>query len=118
MGKYIAIDIGAASGRVVVGIFDDGTIKLEEVHRFGNSPVQVSGHLHWDVLHLFDEVKRGLSLVARQYGTDFISLGIDTWALDYGLLDAEGELLGNPFAYRDVRTQGMMEQVFEPRPAT
>jgi len=113
MGKYIAIDIGAESGRVVVGTLADGTISLEEVHRFNNGPVQVRGHLHWDALRLFDEIKRGLRLVAKKYGTDFVSMGIDTWALDYGLLDAEGELLGNPFAYRDSRTEGTMEQVFE-----
>lgn len=113
MGKYIAIDIGAESGRVVVGNFTGDTINLEEVHRFANGPVQVRGHLHWDVLRLFDEIKRGLRIVADRYGTDFVSMGIDTWALDYGLLDAEGELLGNPFAYRDSRTEEIMEQVFE-----
>jgi len=113
MGKYIAIDIGAESGRVIVGIFADGTVRLEEVHRFANGPVQVRGHLHWDVLHLFDEIKRGLRLAAEKHGPDIVSMGIDTWAIDYGLLDDEDQLLGNPFAYRDVRTQGVMEQVLE-----
>ena len=113
MGKYIAIDIGAESGRVIIGTLTDGKISLEEVHRFANGPVQVMGHLHWDALHLFSEIKRGLAAIAQKHGDEFVSMGIDTWAIDYGLLDADGQLLGNPFAYRDVRTEGMMEYAFE-----
>lgn len=112
MGKYIAVDIGAESGRVMIGTLAGGVLSLEEVHRFDNGPVRVMGHLHWDALHLFSEIKRGLALVAQEHGTDFTSVGIDTWAIDFGLLDADGELLGNPFAYRDARTEGMMEEAF------
>ncbi|MCO6452868.1 MAG: rhamnulokinase [Caldilineales bacterium] len=112
MGKYIAVDIGAESGRVIVGLLGEGKLELQEVHRFANGPVRVMGHLHWDVLHLFDEIKRGLARAAQEHGDDFVSVGIDTWAIDYGLLDANGQLLGNPFAYRDARTEGMMEQAF------
>ena len=111
MGKYIAVDIGAESGRVIIGTLAEGKITLEEAHRFANGPVQVRGHLYWDVLHLFGEIKHGLALVAQKYGTDFVSVGVDTWAIDYGMLDAEDELLGNPFAYRDSRTQGVMERI-------
>ena len=112
MGRYIAVDIGAESGRVIAGTLAEGRLALEEIHRFANRPVQVKGHLHWDVLHLFSEIKHGLTRAAETHGAGFISIGIDTWAIDYGLLDAEGGLLGNPFAYRDARTEGMMEQVF------
>jgi rhamnulokinase len=116
--KYLALDLGAESGRAVIGHLDGRSLQLEEVHRFPNGPVRVNGHLHWDVLRLFSEVKRGIELAVQKYGQDVSSIGLDTWGVDFGLLDGQGRLLGNPYHYRDSRTDGMMEQVFERVPRT
>jgi rhamnulokinase len=108
---FLAFDLGAESGRAVVGYLEKGRIRLEEVHRFANGPVRVHHHLYWDVLRLFDEIKRGLSLGARR-GISVDGIGLSTWGVDFALLDQAGELLGNPYCYRDPRTDGMMERVF------
>lgn len=112
MSKYLALDLGAESGRAVVGHLDGERLRLEEMHRFPNGPVQVRGSLHWDVLRLWREIKEGLSKAAGAYGSELKSIGIDTWGVDFGLLAADGSLLGNPYHYRDSRTDGMMEEVF------
>jgi sugar (pentulose or hexulose) kinase len=101
-----AVDLGASSGRVMVGRLGRGTVELVEVHRFPNEPVRVRDTLHWDILALHRGVLRGL----RAAG-EVTSIGIDSWAVDYGLLDAGGALLGNPVHYRDGRTEGVMERV-------
>jgi rhamnulokinase len=111
--KFLALDLGAESGRAVVGHFDGKALRLEEIHRFSNGPVLVNGHLYWDALRLLSEVKAGIRLAIQKYGTDVASLGLDTWGVDYGLLDEQDNLLGNPFHYRDSRTDGMMEALFE-----
>ncbi len=113
---YLAIDLGAESGRVVAGIFDGEKLSLEEVHRFSNAPVRLHGSIHWDILSLFDKIKRGMATAGRKYGTSLCSAGVDTWGVDYGLVDSSGELLGNPFAYRDRRTEGMMDEAFRRLP--
>ena len=113
MSKYLALDLGAESGRAVVGHFDGRSLRLEEIHRFPNGPVLVNGHLHWDALRLLSEMKEGIRLAVQKYGADIASLGLDTWGVDYGLLDAQGNLLGNPYHYRDSRTDGMMEEAFK-----
>jgi rhamnulokinase len=110
--NFVAIDLGAESGRAVVGSFEGEQLALHEVHRFRNGPVRVAGHLHWDVLRLFEEIQNGLALAAKQFG-HIASLGIDTWGVDFGLLDKTGALIGNPYHYRDHRTDGVMEKVFE-----
>jgi rhamnulokinase len=97
-----AVDLGASSGRVVRGLVGDGTVKIEEVHRFPNGPVRLLGTLHWDVLGLYREVLTGLEKAG-----EIESIGIDSWAVDYGLLDDRGALLGNPVHYRDSRTDGI-----------
>jgi rhamnulokinase len=109
--RYAAIDLGAESGRVVVGDFDGRRLVLDEVHRFPNVPVSVGGTLHWDALRLFGDISAGL----RKAGAagHVASCGVDTWGVDFGLLDARGRLLANPVHYRDTRTQGMPEQVFD-----
>ena len=112
MSRYLALDLGAESGRAVVGHFDGRSLRLEEIHRFPNGPVLVNGHLHWDALRLLSEMKNGVRLAVLKYGADIASLGLDTWGVDYGLLDAQGNLLGNPYHYRDSRTDGMLEEVF------
>jgi rhamnulokinase len=110
--KFLALDLGAESGRAVIGHFDGRSLRLEETHRFSNGPVRVNGHLHWDALRLFSEIKHGIQQATYRYGPELVSAGLDTWGVDFGLLDAQGNLLGNPYHYRDSRTDGMMEAVF------
>ena len=113
--RLAAVDLGASSGRVMVGDVAPGKLELTEVHRFWNGPVQVRGTLHWDILHLYRETLVGLAKAAA--GGPIDGIGIDSWAVDYGLLDADGRLLGNPIHYRDSRTDGVMEQVLRTVPA-
>ena len=114
--KYLALDLGAESGRAVVGHFDGESLQLEELQRFPNGPVLVNGQMHWDALRLLSEMKAGIRLAVQKYGKDIVSLGLDTWGVDFGLLDAQDNLLGNPYHYRDSRTDGMMEAVFSKVP--
>jgi rhamnulokinase len=111
--KFLALDLGAESGRAVVGHFDGASLQLEEIHRFPNGPVLVNGHLYWDALRLLSEIKAGIRMAAGKYGASLVSLGLDTWGVDYGLLDEQDNLLGNPYHYRDSRTEGMLDRVFE-----
>lgn len=106
-GQVLAFDFGASSGRAMLGRYDGKTIIQEEIHRFPNEPVNVAGTLYWDVLRLFHEIKQGLTKASKK---SFISVGIDTWGVDFGLLDKRGKLLGNPVHYRDTRTNGMAEK--------
>jgi len=108
--SVLAFDLGASSGRALIGRLENGRLTIEEVHRFSNDPVQVGSHLHWDVLRLYYEMKQGISKAARKEGA-FESIAIDTWAVDFGLLDENGELLGNPYHYRDHHTDTAMEEV-------
>lgn len=108
---FAAVDLGAESGRVVSGGFDGERITARETHRFPNEPVRVAGGLHWDVLRLFAEVKRGLAEAVREAG-GLGSIGVDSWAVDFGLLDRDGGLVSNPFHYRDPGAEGMMERAF------
>jgi len=107
--RLAAVDLGATSGRVMVGEVGRGLLQLEEVHRFPNAAVAVGGSLHWDVLGLHREVLTGLRRAAA--GGPVQGIGIDSWAVDYGLLDAGENLLGNPYSYRDSRTDGIAAQV-------
>ena len=109
--KVLAIDFGASSGRVITGTFDGEKITLEEIHRFSNDPVSVGGTVYWDVLRLFYEIKQGL-IKAGQSGS-FDSVGIDTWGVDFGLIDKYGDLVENPIHYRDKRTQGLIDECAE-----
>ena len=109
--QLLAFDFGASSGRAMLGRYDGTRIELEEIHRFSNDPVQVGDTLFWDVLRLFYEIKQGLIKSKSKGPID--SLGIDTWGVDFGLIDERGYLLENPVHYRDARTQGIMEKVFE-----
>jgi rhamnulokinase len=110
---YLAFDLGAESGRAVLGRFDGERVTLEEVHRFPNTPVKLPGGLHWDVLRIFAEIKEGLAKVASLAGeVGLHGIGVDTWAVDFGLLDRDGALVGNPYHHRDERTEGMLEEAF------
>lgn len=111
MLSFLALDLGAESGRALLGQFDGGRLQLSEVHRFPNGPVRLPDGLHWDILRLWSEVKQSITLAAREHQT-LQSVGIDTWGVDYGLLDRSGALLSNPYHYRDNRTDGMLEEAF------
>jgi len=111
--KMLAFDFGASSGRAMLGTFDGEKLILEEKHRFSNDPVNIRGSLYWDILRLFHEIKQGILQCANSGNKDFASIGIDTWGVDYGLLDKNGDLLGNPYNYRDTRTEGMMDEAFK-----
>jgi len=108
--KFLAFDIGAESGRALIGSLDDGKLSIEEAHRFNNIPVWVLGTLHWDVLRLFEDIKQGLRRAVNKHGGDIVGIGVDTWGVDHGLIGEGDELVGNPFHYRDSRTDGMMEE--------
>ena len=105
--RFLAVDLGAESGRVVVGTLGDGRLALEEVHRFANEPVEVCGTLHWDVLCLYNNIIKGLRAYAQKYGNSADGIGVDTWGVDFGLLGRDGSLLQNPVHYRDRRTDAM-----------
>lgn len=109
--NYLALDLGAESGRGLLGRFDGERLALEEVHRFVNGPVRMADTLHWDLPRLFDEVKTAVSKGARR--GELGSIGIDTWGVDFGLVGRAETLLGNPVHYRDSRTNGMFEVAFQ-----
>lgn len=110
--NYIAVDIGAGSGRIILGSLSDGKLSMEEIHRFENRQINHSGHIYWDFSYLFKEIVVGLRKVANLNLENIESMGIDTWGVDYGMLDKKGDLISNPFTYRDIRTNGVMEKVF------
>ncbi len=116
---YIAIDLGAGSGRVFLAGLSSGEFLLEQIHRFQYPPRQLDGHLRWDFVHILTEIKAGLasaSIRARELGRPVYSLGVDSWAVDYGLIDAKGNLLEDPICYRDERTANIFEQLFSQMP--
>src|SRR5438552_15669182 len=109
--ECVACDLGAESGRCMLGQFDGERVALSELSRFPNGPIQSGGSLHWDVLRLFGAVVGGLRRCARD-GHRPAGIGLDTWGVDFALLDRAGNLLGNPYHYRDRRTQGMPDEAF------
>lgn len=109
---FLAMDFGASSGRAILGDLCDGKLEIKEIHRFSNDPVELAGRLYWDLPRLFFEIKRALNKAALE-GVKIASIGIDTWGVDYGLLDKNGHVLDNPVHYRDQRTEGMMDKAFE-----
>ncbi len=112
---YIAVDLGAGSGRVFLAGVARAELLLEEVRRFQYPPVQLQNHLRWNLPEIFEEIKTGIRLASertRELRRPIQSIGVDSWGVDYGLIDAEGKLRELPICYRDVRTQGVMEQVF------
>lgn len=109
--NFLAIDLGASSGRVLLGRWTGARFDLHEVHRFPNAPVSVLGHLHWDVLRLWTEITTGLARYAALFEAPLAGIGIASWGVDFALLDQAGTLLGNPYTYRDARTNGMVAAV-------
>ncbi|MEX2540793.1 MAG: rhamnulokinase family protein [Trueperaceae bacterium] len=108
-GDYLAVDMGASGVRLIHGAFDGARFALTELDRFENGPVRVLGDLHWDVLGLWRQLRQGLARFGRDGGEPPAGVGVDTWGVDFALLDERGSLLGTPFHYRDRRTQGMPE---------
>lgn len=108
--NYLALDLGAESGRAIVGTINDGSLSLAETHRFINQPVQRSTGLHWDVSSLWGEIENGIAFSAGKFPLQ--SLAIDTWGVDFALLDKDKRLIGEPHHYRDARTDGMLEEAF------
>lgn len=117
MSTILAFDLGASSGRALLGRLSGGKIEVEELHRFPNDPVQVGDRLHWDILRLYHEIKQGL-LKAKHNGITLTSMAIDSWAVDFGIIGSNGELVGNPYHYRDHHTDGVMENLFGEIPAS
>lgn len=107
--KMLAIDLGASSGRGIVGTFDGQKISLAENHRFPNEPVMAAGQFTWDILRIYHEIKNSIRKCALGDDRDIASIGIDTWGVDFGFLDKHGKLLGNPVHYRDARNDSMPE---------
>ena len=109
MTAVAAVDLGASGGRVMAGTVGPGELVLHEAHRFGNGPVAALGTLYWDILRLYADILAGLRAAAGEF--ELASVGIDSWGVDYGLLDSGGALLGNPVHYRDARTVGVAERL-------
>ncbi len=110
--NYLAFDLGAESGRAILGKYNGSKLSLHEVHRFTNAPVSISGTMYWDVLNLFSEMKKGLALAGAEAGGRLAGIGCDSWGVDFGLIGKGDILLGNPCHYRDSRTNGMLEEAF------
>ena len=109
---FIAVDLGASNGRVLAGLWDGERFTVDEVHRFPNGPVRLLGSLYWDAARLWTEILTGLSSHSAKGGQAIAGISVDSWGVDFGLLDSKGRLLGNPYHYRDARTNGMPERVF------
>jgi rhamnulokinase len=111
MMRFLAFDLGAESGRAMSAELGDGTLALTEVCRFANEPIRAGGSLHWDAPRLWEHIQQACQQAAAG-GARYESLGVDAWGCDYGLVGEDGELLGNPYHYRDARTDGVMDDVF------
>ncbi len=112
MSRYLAIDLGAESGRAILGTLDNGKLVLEELHRFPNTPVRTPAGLYWDVFRLFHEVVQGLAAAGRERKLQLDGVGVDTWGVDFGLLGRDGSLVASPMHYRDSRNDGILEKAF------
>jgi rhamnulokinase len=110
--SFLAFDIGASSGRAILGILENGKVELTEIHRFKNQMTQIHGHFYWNIFSLFEELKTGLRKCISEFKVQPDSIGIDTWGVDYALVTTDGQLAGLPFAYRDHRTDNSMEEFF------
>ena len=110
--QFLAIDLGAESGRAMLGSLAGGKLSLEELHRFPNAPVRLPTGLYWDMLRLFFEIRHSLEICGRRRGVELKGIGIDTWGVDFALMGSDGALCDNPRHYRDSRNQGMLERTF------
>ena len=113
MSHYLAFDLGAESGRAMLGRLSGGKLELEELHRFPNTPVHIHQALYWDTLRLWHEIQQGISIAVGERKLQLDGLGVDTWGVDFGLLGSDGLLIDSPRHYRDPRNHGVMEKLFE-----
>ena len=113
---YLAVDLGAESGRVMAGIWDGKQLRLEEINRFPNGAVALGESIRWDLLRLWGEIEKGLTLAAKKFGKQIVSVGADTWGVDFVLLNKQEEMLGLPYHYRDTRTVGGIERAVKQVP--
>ena len=112
MGQYLAFDLGAESGRAILGTLNDGRLELQELHRFPNQPVRTPAGLQWDALRLFHEIELGLAAAGRERKLRLDGIGVDTWGVDFALTGRDGSLVASPMHYRDARNDGMLEKTF------
>ena len=110
---FLVADFGGGSGRVIAGYVEDGTLKMEEIHRFGNRQIRIGKHVYWDFPALFEDMKDGFRKAAQRDDLNVVSIGVDTWGVDFGFIDAQGNLLGLPVCYRDERTNGLCQEFIE-----
>src|SRR5438067_4933528 len=113
MGQYLAIDLGAESGRAILGGLYDGRLAVDELHRFPNAPIRDDGHLFWDNWKLWHEIQRGIEIAVSERRIALDGIGVDAWGVDFGLLGPDGTLLEKPRHYRDSRNNGVMEELFK-----
>jgi rhamnulokinase len=111
--NFLAFDLGAESGRAVLGTLENETINIRELHRFPNGPFSLLGHLHWNIYNLFDDIKKGMKTCASEIPAELESLAVDTWGVDFGLLAGDGSILGPPYAYRNPRNIQAMKKFLE-----
>lgn len=116
MSKFIAFDIGASSGRSIVGTLENNIIKLDEIYRFQNRRIQIDKSLCWDISQLYRDMLKGLKKYVEKYGPNVDGIGIDTWGVDFVLLDKNNKMIGYAHHYRDSRTQGVYEEIFKKIP--
>jgi rhamnulokinase len=109
---YLAVDLGAESGRVIAGLWDGSRLDLKEIRRFPNGGVYLGETFRWDILRLWSEIQNGLAMAAREFGGMIVSAGADTWGVDFVLMNRQDEILGQPYHYRDARTRGALERAF------
>ena len=114
--RFLAFDLGAESGRAVLGILQDGRISLEGIHRFRTEGLLMLGTRQWDLARIYEEMCSGLTLCVRKYGPELDGIGVDTWGVDFGLVARDGTVLSNPVHYRDKRNEGMMDYAFQIMP--
>lgn len=110
MSHFLAIDLGAESGRVILGTLQNKTLSMQEIHRFSNGMIQLNGHYHWNIANIYSEILKGIEICVHHKHIIPDSIGIDTWGVDYGLLSEDGSLMALPFAYRDHRTDNAIEE--------
>ena len=113
VGNYLAFDLGASSGRAMLGTISEGKLKLTEIHRFENRMVEIDNHHYWNIFSIFDELKTGLKKCIRDFGVQPDSIAVDTWGVDFAFVDKDGMIASLPFAYRDRRTDNAMEDFYK-----
>ena len=111
--QFLAFDLGAESGRAMLGMLADGKLSLEEKHRFANPMGRMNGHLFWNLLQQWEELKTGLKKTSATISGTLAGIGVDTWGVDFGLIARDGQVLGNPYMYRDSRTDGVYERTLQ-----